>query len=211
MATVVPLYIKPEYFSQCVTDRDWWPSQTDGSANLWKDYSNFTSFIFPLLPLKHFLAHSLGIQVTVNLPKPQLDINIMAARWGWILCMVKTSGGAAGGRRKQEQEPTSPLAAPPHISNLSPLRLFHFKPLSPSVCLCLVIHFFHTEIRRFHWSDWGENIIVIVALRHLTSCKSSLAGLFKWHHYVLDWFWSLAVRSKAGWIEWVINTNICLL
>lgn len=149
MATVTHVYIKPEFFRQCVTDHDWWPSQLDGSANLQKDYSNFTQVLFSLLPLKHFLAHSLSIQVTVNLPKTPTILISWPLRWGSILCMVKTSGRAC--RCTPRAGAANPAAKgstgrPVSSSDLSPLQT---TSPSPSVRLCPVIHFFHTEIRRF--------------------------------------------------------------
>lgn len=139
MATVVTLYIKPEFLASVS------PIMIDGTVNqtaqlISKKITVTSLVLFSLLPLKHFLAQSLSIQVTVNLPRTQLDINIMAARSRSILTMVKTSGCAAGVHHKQELGillPKSPLAPQCQISNLSPLKLFHFKPLSLSICSSL--------------------------------------------------------------------------
>lgn len=180
MATVVTLYIKPEFLAGVS------PIVIDGTVNwtaqLISEKITVTSqVLFSLLPLKHFLAHSLSIQVTVNLPKTQLDINVMAALACWILCMVKTGERAAGVRHSRSWkfccqslnwQPTLKSQISLH-SSFFPSNHSH----SPSVRLCPVIHFFHTQIRRFKRSDWRENIIIIVALRHLTSSKSILAGL----------------------------------
>lgn len=179
MATVVVLYIKPGFLASVS------PTMIDGTVNqtaqlISTKITETSQVLFSLLPVKHFLAHSLSIQITVNLPKTQLDSNIMAARWCSILCMVKTSGRAAGVRHKQP--PGAPLpkprlaAQPPisQISNLSPLELFHSKPLSLSLCASRP---HDSEVRRLKRPDWGENRIVIVAPRQLTSCKSILAGL----------------------------------
>lgn len=128
MATVVTLYIKPEFLASVS------PIMIDGTVNwtaqlISKMITVTLQVLFSHLPLKHFLAHSLSIQVTVNLPKTQLDINIMAAWSCSILFMVKRSGRAAGVRHQHELEillPKSQLAAQSQISNLSPLKLFHF-------------------------------------------------------------------------------------
>ena len=101
MATVVTLYIKPE-FSASVS-----PIMTDGTVSstaqlISKKITETSQVLFSLLLLKKFFAHSLSIQVTVNWPKTQLDINIMAARSYWILCTVKAGGRAAGVCHKQE-------------------------------------------------------------------------------------------------------------
>lgn len=78
MATVVTLYIKPKLFASVS------PIMIDGTVNwtaqlISKKITVTSPVLFSLSPLKHFLAHSLSIQATVNLPKTQLDINIMAA------------------------------------------------------------------------------------------------------------------------------------
>lgn len=72
---------------------------------------------------------------------------------------------------------------------------------SPSVSVCLVIHFFHIDIRRFKRSDQGENIIVTVALRHPTSCKSPLAGLLNDIIVCLTVFGHWLSGVKVGLLE----------
>lgn len=125
--------------------------------------------------------------------------------------MVKTGGHAAGVRHKQELEillPKSGLAAQPQISLHSSLFPSN-HPHATSAGLCHVIPLFQTESRRFRRSDWGENITVIVALRHLTSCKSILAGRFPdiivcltvFGHWLSGWKWDFDLNA------WQIKTH----